>query len=389
MQYRSFGKVGYRVSALGFGCMRLPTLGKPEEIDEPQAVEMLRYAIDHGVNYIDTAYPYHGGNSERVVGKALQDGYRQRVALATKMPCWMVQQPADFDRIFAEQLQRLATDRIEFYLLHNLQAKFWQQMCQLGALEWLERKRQAAQIRYLGFSFHDSYDVFQQIIDAFDWDFCQIQYNYVADEVQAGIRGLKYAAAKNIGVVIMEPLFGGTLANPPEPIRAILDQSPLRLRPADLALRWLWNQSEISVVLSGMSSLEQVKQNVESACRSGVGALSAEEHQLIDQLRAKYKQLNPIPCTQCGYCMPCPNGVAIPDNFMLYNNGLVLGGSTQMLSRATYYFMPAEKRASQCVACRQCEALCPQGIEISQWMPRVHEELSRPVPGLTDSQSSS
>ncbi len=388
MQYRSFGKVDYRVSALGFGCMRLPTLGKPEQIDRQQAVEMLRYAIDHGVNYIDTAYPYHGGNSERVVGEALRDGYRQRVALATKMPCWMVEQPPDFDRIFAEQLQRLETDRIDFYLLHNLQAKFWEKMLQLGALEWMQKKRAAGQIRWLGFSFHDSYEVFQQIIDAFDWDFCQIQYNYVADEVQAGIKGLKYAAAKNIGVVIMEPLFGGTLASPPPPVQQILDQSPLRLRAADVALRWLWNQPEVSVVLSGMSNMEQVEQNVDSACRSGAGSFTADEQQLIERLRAEYKRLNPIPCTACGYCLPCPNGVAIPDNFMLYNNGLVLGGNTQMLSRATYYFMPPEKRAAQCVACRECEARCPQSIEISQWMPRVHEELSRPVPGLTDAQSS-
>ena len=236
MQYRKFGRLPIEVSALGFGCMRLPTLGAETEIDEPAAIKMLRNAIDQGVNYVDTAYPYHGGKSEMVVGKALQDGYRERVHLATKSPVWLVNKQEDFDRFLNEQLSRLQTDHIDFYLLHNLQKKLWPKMLELEAFRWAEKAKADGRIGEFGFSFHDSYDVFVEIVDAYDWPFCQIQYNYTNQDVQAGTKGLKYAAQKGLAVIVMEPLFGGTLAHPPPPVQEIWNSLGENRYPADLRL---------------------------------------------------------------------------------------------------------------------------------------------------------
>ena len=235
------------------------------------------------------------------------------------------------------------------------------------------RPESDGRIGHLGFSFHDIYDVFVEILDDYDWDFCQIQYNFVNEEVQAGTKGLKYAAAKGLGVVVMEPLFGGTLANPPQPIWEIWNQH--EYRPADVALRWLWNKPEVSLVLSGMGNLEQVKQNIESACRSGVGWLGENEAAVVAQVQQEYKKLSPIPCTKCGYCMPCPNGVNIPINFELYNNATVFQGNSVMLCRNLYTFMPEAEKAKACVACGTCEEKCPQGIEIGKMMERVQEQF--------------
>jgi len=256
MRYGTLGKTGKTVSALGFGAMRLPTLDSPEAIDEPAAIELIRCAIDHGVNYVDTAYVYHGGNSEAVVGQALRDGYRSRVFLATKCPVWNVQQTADLDRYLDEQMSRLQTDHIDCYLLHCLQKTSWPTIRDLGVLDWAERAQASGRIGEFGFSFHDSIDVFKEIVNAYDWGFCQIQYNYVCDDVQAGTEGLKYAGRKGLGVIIMEPLFGGALANPPQSIWEIWQESGGR--PADVALRWVWDQPEVSLVLSGMSTMTQL-----------------------------------------------------------------------------------------------------------------------------------
>lgn len=234
MQYREFGRTERSVSALGFGAMRLPTKGSDSEVNEAAAIEMLRYAIDHGVNYLDTAYVYHGGNSEVVIGKALEDGYRDKVFVATKLPVFNVETAEDFERFLNDQLSRLRTDHLDFYLLHCLQAKSWPKMRGLGVLEWAERVQADGRIGEFGFSFHDSCEVFKQIVDEYDWSFCQIQYNFVNEDVQAGTEGLKHAAEKGLAVVIMEPLFGGTLANPPQPVREIWQES--KYQPADLAL---------------------------------------------------------------------------------------------------------------------------------------------------------
>jgi hypothetical protein len=372
MKYRTLGKTGEKVSALGFGAMRLPTKGKEPDVDEAAAVTLIRYAIDHGVNYLDTAYVYHGGNGETVVGKALADGYREKILLATKLPIWSVAKQSDCDRFFDQQLSRLATDHFDFYLLHCLQKHSWTKMRDLGVLQWAEKVRAEGRIRHFGFSFHDNYETFVEILDAYDWPFCQIQYNLVNEEVQAGTRGLQYAAAKGVAVIVMEPLFGGTLADPPQPIRPMWDGR----RPADVALRWLWNKPEVSLVLSGMGTLDQVEQNIESACRSDVGCLEEAEAEIVARVQAEYKKLSPIPCTKCGYCAPCPNGVNIPVNFELFNNAAVFQGSSQVLCRNLYLSLPESERASACADCGICEERCPQQIKIRTLMPKVQKQFA-------------
>ncbi len=378
MKYRPFGQLDWRVSALGFGCMRFPTENGHENIDESEAARMLRYAIDHGVNYVDTAYPYHGGNSEPFVGRVLQDGYREKARLATKLPSWKIEDYADFDRYLDEQLERLRTDHIDFYLLHALREDHWHKLDDLGVLKWAQGAQDDGRIGHLGFSFHDEYEVFQEIIDAYDWTFCQIQYNYMDIDTQAGRKGLKYAASKGVAVVVMEPLLGGRLVGPPDPIQAIWEEAPTSRTPADWALQWLWNQPEVSVVLSGMSAMEHVEENVRSAAASGVGALTDEELAVIDRIRDAYQALCPIPCTQCQYCMPCPHGVDIPRNFEIYNSGVMYDKPEQ--ARRSYELLDEEKRADQCVACLECEDECPQTIPISEWMVHVHEVLAEGEP---------
>lgn len=374
MKLRKFGKLDWQVSALGFGAMRLPTVGDDHsKVDEPEAIKMIRYAIDHGVNYVDTAYPYHGGNGEVVVGKALKDGYREKVRLATKLPTWLINSREDMDRIFNEQLKKLQTDHVDFYLLHSLNGETWEKMVELNVFEWAEKTMGEGRIKYLGFSFHDDYEVFKRIVDGYDkWTFCQIQYNYENEDIQAGTRGLKYAASKGLAVVIMEPLLGGALANPPPAVKQIWDEAGKH--PVETALQWLWSKPEVSVVLSGMSAMEQVKQNVEFASRSGIGILKDEDLKLIARVHRTYKELCPIPCTKCGYCMPCPNGVDIPRNIELYNNGVAynsMGASKWAYNNN----LPAENRASACVGCRTCEEKCPQKIKISEWMQKIDKEL--------------
>ena len=379
MQYRRFGKLDWECSALGFGCMRLPTKGDHKNIDEPEAARMLHYAIDHGVNYVDTAYPYHGGNSEWFVGRALKGGYRGRVKLATKLPCWLVKSSDDFEKYLNEQLQKLQTEHIDFYLLHTLKEESWHKVRDMDVLGWAEKAIADGRIGHIGFSFHDTYEVFQEIVDAYDgWTFCQIQYNYMDIQNQAGTKGLRYAASKGLAVVIMEPLLGGRLVNPPEPIQEMWAGMPEKRTPADWALQWLWNQPEVSVVLSGMSAMEHVTENVASADASGIDTLTAEELTLIGQVRERYRELCPIPCTKCEYCMPCPNGVNIPRNLEIYNEGVMYDKPDN--ARDAYRWLSEDERASACVQCGECEELCPQAIPISEWMIHAHEVLGEGHP---------
>ncbi len=384
VKYRKFGQLDWEVSALGFGAMRLPTIDDDSaNIDEPEAIRMLRHAIDAGVNYIDTAYPYHGGNSEVVVGKALQDGYRDKVKLASKLPCWLVEGPDDLDRLLNEQLEKLDTDTIDFYLLHGLRERRWAKMQEVNAIEWAEGAIADGRIQHLGFSFHDDFPMLKEIVDAYDkWTFCQVQYNYMDIENQAGTRGVRYAAAKGLAVVIMEPLLGGKLVDPPALVEAIWDQAETDRSAADWALQWLWDQPEVSTVLSGMSTMEQVEENLASADRSGVATLTQQELDLVAEAREAYDALRPIPCTSCEYCMPCPNGVDIPRNFSLYNQGKVYGRVDQ--ARSGYGFMVSQfergdldenPQASQCIQCLECESKCPQDIPISEWMSVVDAVL--------------
>jgi len=245
-------------------------------------------------------------------------------------------------------------------------------MCELGVFDFAERARADGRIGEFGFSFHDSFDVFREIVDAYDWSFCQIQYNLVNEEVQAGTQGLQYAAKKGLGVIVMEPLYGGTLADPPPAVRKLFDAADCD--PVEMALRWLWNKSEVSFVLSGMSTLEQVRQNVASAGRFGTSTLAPEEVELLARAQEAYREFAPIPCTQCGYCLPCPEGVEIPVNLQLYNDATVFGGSFG-LCKNLYRGLPDTRRAEFCVACGTCEELCPQQIEIGAWMRRVEEKF--------------
>jgi hypothetical protein len=376
MNYRTFGRLSWQPSALGFGSMRLPVIDRdPARIDEPEATRMIRYAIDEGLNYVDTADPYHREMSERFLGRALQDGYRQRIRLATKLPCWKVESAEDFDRFLNEQLERLQTEFIDFYLLHALDAKSWAKVRDLGVLSWAEGALASGRIGHLGFSFHDEYQVFQEIVDATDlWTFCQIQYNYMDIEEQAGTRGLKYAADKGLAVVIMEPIRGGALAgHVPPAVQALWDSSPTRRAAADWALQWLWNQPEVSVVLSGMSTFEQVEQNLDSASRSGVGTLSDGELALVDRVRETYRALCAVPCTACKYCLPCPSGVDIPEVFYIYNDLRMYGDEAR--SKQFYAWLDEKTRADQCIECGECLEKCPQGIEIPDWLKKAHAVL--------------
>ncbi|UCF96688.1 MAG: aldo/keto reductase [Spirochaetaceae bacterium] len=378
MQYRKFGRLDWEVSILGFGAMRLPVKGEAKNIDEKQATRMLHYAIEHGVNYVDTAYTYHDGESERFLGRALGRGRRDRIKLATKMPSWLVNDPADLDRLFHEQLKRLKSEHIDFYLLHNLNRDHWAKTKEFGGIQWGQRAVEAGKIGQLGFSFHDDFELFKEIVDAWDWPFCQIQYNYMDVRNQAGARGLKYAAAKGMAVIVMEPILGGRLVNPAPPIQKIWDRARRQRSAADWALRWVWNQAEVSLVLSGMSTYQQVVENIESAESAGIGVLDQQEQQLIREVRRRYKKLAPIPCTRCGYCMPCPHGVDIPHNLNLYNEGLMYGRPD--LARRQYGFIKEKARSASCTQCRECEPKCPQSILISEWMPKITGVLAEGSP---------
>ena len=374
MKYRTLGKTGLSVSALGFGCMRFPTTAGRDAIDEPEATRMLHQAIDHGVNYLDSGYGYHGGNSERFLGRALEGGYRDKVYLATKLPCGEVNEWSDFDRVLNEQLSRLRTDHIDCYLFHGLRQERWEKVCELGAKEWVAQILQDGRIRHIGFSFHDTVEAFKYIIDDFDaWEFCQFQYNYMNETYQAGTEGLRYAAAKGLGVVVMEPLLGGRLVNPPPSIQALWDSAEQQRSSAEWGFQWVWNHPEVSTALSGMSTMEQVQENLASADRSGAGAMTPAELELIGQAREAYDALCPAPCTGCKYCMPCPNGVEIPRNFSTLNTGVTY--NTMEDARRRYERMDEGERASACIQCRECEEKCPQNILISEWMPMIHQVL--------------
>jgi predicted aldo/keto reductase-like oxidoreductase len=378
MKYRKFGSLDWEASVLGFGAMRLPLIGKDaSQVDEPEAIKMIRHAVDWGVNYIDTAYPYHENRGEIVVGKALLNGYRQKVKLATKLPSWLVEKPDDFNRFLGEQLDKLQTDHIDFYLLHALNSTYWPKLREWKVLDWAENAISDGRIYHLGFSFHDEFEIFKNIVDAYDnWAFCQIQYNFMDIEYQAGAQGLKYAADKGLAVVIMEPLRGGQLTHKvPQSVGALWKSAAVGRTPADWALQWIWNHAQVSVVLSGMTTLQQVVENLDSADRSGAGMLAEEELALIDKVRQEYRRLAPVPCTNCRYCMPCPNGVEIADILNYYSDAIIYDNS--VAPRFLYRNLPEDKQADNCVECFECEEKCPQGIPISEYLKKAHAWLGK------------
>ncbi len=376
MKYRRFGKLDWDVSVLGFGAMRLPVVeNEQSNIDEAKATRMIRHAIDRGVNYLDTAYVYHGGNSEILVGKALRDGYREKVKLATKLPPWLIAKSEDFDIILDRQLHTLQTDHIEFYLLHGMNQSEWPKLRDLGVLTWAEKALADGRIGHLGFSFHDTLECFREIVDFTDkWTFCQIQYNFMDTEFQAGREGLEYAAGKGLAIVVMEPLRGGVISRtPPENIGRLWSGLGAERTRADLALQWVWNNPNVATVLSGMSNMEQVEENLASAERAEAEKMSVEEFKIFNQIKTEFELRIQVPCTSCKYCVPCDNNVNINSIFERYNNAFIYGDHE--IPRSFYRRFLVGQQADNCTECGECEEVCPQDIPIIEWLQKAHEFL--------------
>jgi predicted aldo/keto reductase-like oxidoreductase len=380
MIFRKFGNTGINLSQLGFGAMRFPLndVYDPTMINEPLATKMLHYGIDNGINYVDTAYPYHREMSEIFLGKALKGSYRQKIYLATKMPVWRVQSKNDPQKYFDEQLKRLQSDYIDMYLLHSMGKNTWKTVMDHDILKSLDKFLKAGRIRFAGFSYHDELPLFREIVDAYPWTFCLIQLNYVDDHYQAGLEGLEYAHEKGLAVVIMEPLRGGKLANNvPDEVLSIIRQSRWPQTPAQFALRWILNRPEVSCVLSGMSSLNQVEENIAFASHEYVDTLTPNELRLYAQAKEFYLGRTKVNCTQCGYCMPCPQKIPISFILELYNDACMydaVGDSQRMYK----IFVRPENRADQCTECGECEEKCPQSIPIINVLKEaqrlLHEE---------------
>lgn len=378
---RKLGASGLEISQLGFGCMRLPLQSKnPADIDIPLAVSMIRHAIDTGVNYVDTAYPYHSddhtrpGQSEPVTAQALADGYRDKVHLVTKLPLWLVQTRADMDRILDDQLRRLDTPYLDIYLAHSVNEGVWPKMEALGIHAFFDEALKDGRIRHAGFSFHDRYPLFERVLDSRDWSMAQIQYNYLDVEHQAGRQGLHLAAERGVGVVIMEPLRGGFLVNNlPEEGRRMLQAARPEWSLAEWALRWVWDQPEVSAVLSGMSTMAQVEENVRLAAAMGTGNLTDGDKSALDRVRQLFMERTKVGCTACGYCLPCPCGVAIPKIFSLYNEfHFTDDPQAQQVTRFFYLgIMGDDQPASACVGCGECLEKCPQHIDIPAEMKKA------------------
>ncbi len=371
MRYRKIDKIDAAPSALGFGCMRLPILDNDyAKIDEKEAIRMIRHAIDQGVNYVDTAYMYHQGNSEIVLGKALKDGYREKVYVANKLPVWEVKTETDADRLLQEQLDKVQVDHFDFYLLHALNKNFWETVRKFDLIKWGEQKRKEGKIKYFGFSFHDGPELFKEIIDAHDWDFCQIQYNYMDERFQAGRMGLDYAHSKGIGVIVMEPLRGGDLVkNLPDRIMDVYNGHEPKRSPVDWAFRWLWDQENVWFVLSGMNRMIEVEEDLRFASEAETGCMTESDQKMIGEVRDIYREMRPVQCTFCQYCMPCPEGIFIPWVFSIYNDWFSYKnkGKTSMMLR----MLPKDKRPSVCTQCGKCKEACPQGLDVPTLMKEV------------------
>ncbi len=371
MELKKMEKLGIETSLLGFGCMRFPTNAEGK-IDRPLAQEMLDKAIAAGVNYIDTAYPYHNGESELFVGEALKKYDRASYYLATKLPVWFVKSVEDVDKYFNEQLEKLQTDYVDFYLLHAMGLSRWKEMVELGVVERLEELKAEGKIRYLGFSFHDSYEAFEEMLCARDWDFCQIQLNYMDTNEQAGMKGYKLAEERNIPLVIMEPIKGGMLANFGADIKKKFAELNPEASVASFALRWVASLPNVKVVLSGMSTMEQVEDNLKTFV--DFKPLSEEEAKGIDEIVNIINSRVQNGCTGCGYCMPCPAGVNIPKNFRVWNTYHMYQSYDAVRWNWETEMKDCEK-AKNCVECGMCEAACPQALSIREDLKKVQEDL--------------
>ncbi|MGB9979306.1 aldo/keto reductase [Methanobacterium sp.] len=378
MQMREIEKNGDKISALGFGAMRLPT--KTGRIDKESAKKLLYDAIDNGVNFIDTAYPYHGGASESFLGEILHGEYRRKVKLCTKMPSWFIKKYEDMEKYLEIQLEKLQTDYIDYYLIHSLGKGSFEKLKELGVFEFLEDAKAKGKIKNIGFSFHDNVNSFKEIIDAYEWDACLIQYNYLDEQTQAGTEGLKYAHSKGVAVFIMEPLKGGLLAGKvPERTLKIWDKSPAKRSPADWALRWVLNHPEVTSVISGMGEEEQIKENLKVANETLPNSLTEDELKLYNEVKEVYEDLMAVDCTGCGYCMPCPRGVDIPRCFEIYNHKYMFNEGF----RASFLYLGQlggvmggdETHAGLCTDCGKCIKACPQKIDIPERLGNVSKEM--------------
>ncbi len=378
MKYRT-DKYGNKISVLGFGCMRFT--GKGIKLDFAKAEKELMAAYKAGVNYFDTAYLYPG--SEELLGKVLEKNQiRDKVNIATKLPHYMIKSRDDLDKYFNEELNRLRTDHVDYYLMHMLtDVKTWERLKDLGIEEWLKEKKEKKQIRQVGFSYHGNSDMFCQLIDAYDWDICLIQYNYLDETSQAGKDGLHYAASKGIPVNIMEPLRGGRLVNQlPAKAKKLFTNYEKKMSPAEWSFRWLWNQKEILCVLSGMNSLEMVKENTDFADRAEVDSLTKEDQELLSEVVKEINSKMKVPCTGCRYCMPCPRKVDIPGTFSAYNKYYT---DSKFVAMKEYIMCTALRKdsteASNCIECGRCEQHCPQKIEIRKELKNARKKLENPI----------
>ena len=375
MLYRKIRKTGDEISVLGFGAMRLPS--KNGRTDEKRAIQQIRYAIDHGVNYIDTAIAYM---NEPLVARALSDGYREKVKIATKLPPWSVNKAEDMENIFKVQLDNFKTDHIDYYMLHGLNRPNWDKMMALGALELLTKLKRNGSIINAGFSFHGDKDTFKEIVDGYDWDFCLLQFNYLDEKNQAGLEGLKYAAEKGMGIIVMEPFRGGNLTqNIPPDVEELWNKAEIIRTPAEWALRWVLNHPEVTCVLSGMNNEKHIKENIKIANEALPNSLSTNELELIGRVRDKYRELMKTGCTGCRYCMPCPSGVDIARCFEIYDSTQIFGNKRQ--SQFLYALglgvihggKPAY--ASNCIKCGKCEKHCPQELPIIELLDDVSQDM--------------
>lgn len=378
MNYREMGKTGDRLSSLGFGCMRFPRSGG--RADEKKAEKLVISAIEQGVNYFDTAYLYFG--NEALVGRILSGGYRDKVRLATKLPPVQVGSRLDMERLLDLQLQRLQTDHIDYYLMHSLMTfRGWERLKQLGVEEFLEKAKKDGKILRTGFSFHGGKEQFKQIIDDYPWDMTQIQYNYLDENNQAGTDGLQYAASKGIGVVIMEPLRGGYLVDKlPSEVHKIYEQAPDKRSAAEWGLRWVWNHPEVTLLLSGMNTQEQLDENIRIAGEMIPNSFTDTQLKMFDTVKDTVKKSVLVACTGCGYCIPCPVGVDIPFCFSIYNDKNLhkgLNRENSYLFRTSGFDGGAPSYASLCIECGICEAKCPQSLPIRRHLKDVSRSMEK------------
>ena len=376
MKYRTFGKLGIKGSAFGLGCMRFNGAASGDSIiDEQKAVSLIRRAIDGGVTYIDTAYVYLDRTSEIVLGKALQDGYREKVTIATKMPSEWVHNREEMESLLAEELRKLQTDHIDFYLMHGINREKWEYFKSIGAPQFFDDMKKEGKIRYKCFSFHGPYEDFEYIINDYDWDMVQIQYNFMDVDNQAGTKGLELAGKLGIPVVIMEGLLGGRLAKAPDNVQALYDAFPVKRTPVEWAFRWLCNRPEIGTVLSGCNEEDQIDDNLRIFDTVEPGIMSEEELKLMEDVRQAYLSRTKIGCTGCRYCMPCPNGVNIPGTFSAWNN-YSLYNTDPKQDFGLKQMKEKDETPANCVECGACEAACPQHLSIIEKLKEAWQELA-------------